>query len=57
MAVRFFNSDTWIKIGQPDLGSKMFYIDKETGKKIYGRVTGVDFGHKKGVKLKIKPYK
>jgi len=57
MAVRIFDSKTWRKIGQPDLGSKMFYINGETGKKVWGRVTEVNFGHKKGVKLKIKPFK
>jgi hypothetical protein len=57
MAVRIFNAETWRKIGQPDLGSKMFYINGVTGKKVWGSVTEVDFGHKKGVKLKIKPFK
>jgi ribosomal protein L35AE/L33A len=56
MAVRIFDSETWRKIGQPDLGSKMFYIDKSTGKKVWGSVTEVQFGHKKGVKLKIKKF-
>jgi len=55
MAVRIFDSETWRKIGQPDLGSKMFYI--KNGKKVWGSVTEVQFGHKKGVKLKIKPFK
>jgi ribosomal protein L35AE/L33A len=56
MAVRIFDSETWRKIGQPDLGSKMFYIDKSTGKKVWGSVTEVQFGYKKGVKLKIKKF-
>ena len=33
MPVRIFDSETWIKIGQPDLGSKMFYVDKVISKK------------------------
>jgi len=57
MAVRIFDSETWSKIGQPDLGSKMFYINKSTNKKVWGSVTEVNFGHKKGIKLKIKPFK
>lgn len=57
MAIRVFNSETWRKIGQPDVGSKMFYINQKTGKKVYGTVVMVNFGHKKGVQLKIKPNK
>jgi len=57
MAVRIFDSETWRKIGQPDLGSKMFYINKSTGKRVWGKVESVQFGHKKGIKLKIKPFK
>jgi hypothetical protein len=53
--IRVFDAPTWRKIGQPDLGSKMYYI--LNGKKIWGVVTSIDYGHKKGVKLKIKPFK
>ncbi len=57
MARRIFNTETWVKIGQPDLGSKMFYTNRKTGQKIWGVVTEINHGHKKGVALKIKPYK
>lgn len=57
MATRIFDSQTWVKIGQPDLGSKMFYIDKTTNKKVFGKVTSINFGHKKGVEIKITPFK
>ncbi len=53
MAVRIFNAETWNKIGQPDIGSKMFYVNKSTGKKVWGIVTELQFTNK-GVKLKIK---
>jgi ribosomal protein L35AE/L33A len=54
MATRIFDSKTWRDIGQPDLGSRMFFKDRKTGKKIWGTVVSVEFGHKLGVKLKIK---
>ena len=55
MATRTFTSEVWRKIGQPDLGSKMFYIDGKTGKKVWGHVTEVDF-KSNGIKLKIKKF-
>lgn len=57
MAVRIYDANTWRKIGQPDLGSKMFYINRKTNKKIWGEVTSIQHGHKKGIKLTIKPFK
>lgn len=57
MAKRIFSAEIWKKIGQPDLGSKMFYFNGQTGKKVWGEVTEIDYGHKRGVALKIKPYK
>lgn len=57
MAKRIFDSKTYAKIGRPDLGSKMFYIDKATSKKVYGFVSEINLGHKKGVMIKIKPFK
>lgn len=54
MAKRVFDSTTWIKIGQPDIGSRMFYINRKTGKKVWGVVTEINYGHKKGIELKIK---
>ena len=55
MAKRIFDATTWVKIGQPDLGSKMYFI--ENGKKIWGKVIYVNYGHKKGIELKIKRFK
>lgn len=57
MARRIFDAETWRKIGQPDLNSKMYYIDGQTGKKVWGRVTEINYGHKRGVELKIKKFK
>jgi len=57
MARRIFNTETWRKIGQPDLNSKMFYWNKETGKKIFGFVTAINYGHKRGVEITIKALK
>ena len=57
MAVRYFDYKTYEKIGRPDLNSKIFYINKETNEKVYGYVSQVEYGNKRGVKLKIKPYK
>jgi ribosomal protein L35AE/L33A len=57
MAVRIFDVETWRKLGQPGLNSKMYYINKSTGKKVWGLVSEIQHGHKKGVKLKIKPFK
>jgi len=54
MPIKIFDAPTWIKIGQPDLGSRMYWIDKKTKKRIYGKVTSIQFGHKKGIKLTIK---
>jgi hypothetical protein len=56
MAVRIFSAENWRKIGKPDLGSKMFYINGKTKKKVYGSVTEINFGHKRGVKIIIKKY-
>ena len=57
MARRIFDAETWRKIGQPDLNSKMYYIDGQTGKKVWGRVTEINYGHKRGVELRIKKFK
>ena len=54
MAKRVFNIETWSKIGKPDIGSTMFYINKETGKKVWGTVVESNFGHQNGIELKIK---
>ena len=55
MARRVFDSETWIKIGQPDLNSKLFFKDKN-GNKIWGVVTMINYSHKKGVELNIQPF-
>jgi hypothetical protein len=57
MATKIFDSETWNKLGRPDLNSKMYYINKSTGEKVYGYVSEINYGHKKGIKLKIKPFK
>ena len=57
MAVRIFDNETWIKIGSPALGSRMFYFDKTTKEKVWGFIAKVYYNHKRGVKIKIKPYK
>ena len=56
MAKRVFTPEIWRKIGQPDLNSKMFFI-AQNGKKIWGRVTMVNFGHRKGIELNITPFR
>jgi membrane protease subunit (stomatin/prohibitin family) len=56
MATRIFDAETWRKLGQPDLNSKMYYINKSTGKKVWGTVIAVNYGHKRGVQLRIKPF-
>jgi len=57
MAKRVFNSETYEKIGSPTLGAKMFYINGKTKNKVWGKVVEINYGHKRGVELKIKPYK
>jgi hypothetical protein len=55
MAKRIFDTETWIKLGQPDLNSKMYYI--VNGKKVWGQVIAINYGHKKGVELTIRRFK
>lgn len=57
MATRIFDTETWRKLGQPDLDSKMYYINKSTGKKVWGFVSAIYYGHKKGIKITITPFK
>lgn len=52
---RVFDANTWKKIGQPDIGSKMFF--KQGDKKIWGIVDAINYGHKKGVAISIRPFK
>ncbi len=55
MPKKIFDTETWKKLGHPDLGSKMYFVEK--GKKIWGEVVSIHYGHKKGVELKIKRFK
>lgn len=48
-----FDANTWKKIGQPDIGCKMFL--KRGKKKIWGIVESINYGHKKGVEISISP--
>lgn len=60
MAKRYFDSETYNKLGQPDLGSKMYFI--RNGKKVWGVVVSVHFTgekskHKGKIELGIAPFK
>jgi hypothetical protein len=57
MAIRTFDEETYARIGRPDIGHKMFYINKRTNKRVYGNVTELQYLHKNRVRLKIKPFK
>ena len=59
MLKRKFNKETYIKIGSPDLGSKIYFM--KSGKKIYGTVSLLSFNGFKGAKnelvlLGLEPY-
>jgi hypothetical protein len=47
MAVRIFDVETWRKLRQPDLNSKMYYINKSTGKKFAVLLVKYNMGIKK----------
>lgn len=51
------NTERWKKAGQPDLDSIIYLRDRKTSKKVYFMVVGIDYGHKKGVKLWLKKLK
>lgn len=51
---RFFDTETWKNIGQPDIGSRMFFTLKNN-KKVFGTVNSIDYGSKKGIKISIIP--
>jgi hypothetical protein len=60
MAKRYFDSETYNKLGQPDLGSRMYIM--QNGNKVWGRVVSVNFTgdkskHKGKIELKIAPFK
>jgi hypothetical protein len=52
-----FTNEAWIKMGQPDLGSKIYLRDKKTSEKVYYDVVMVDFGNRKGIKMNLKKLK
>ena len=52
---KIFDTNTWVKLGQPDLNSKMYFVRDK--KKVWGIVTQIHYGHRKGVMLKITPFK
>ena len=59
MIKRYFDSETYKKLGQPDLGSKMYFIRNR--KKIWGivvsiRFTGDKSKHKGKIEIKIAPF-
>jgi hypothetical protein len=56
MAVKIFDADTWLKLCRPDLNSKLYYR-KKSGEKVWGIVTSINYGHKKGIQLTITPFK
>ena len=46
-------TERWRAMGQPDLGSKIYLRDRKTSKKNYFEVISIDYGHKKGIKLRL----
>lgn len=54
--IRTYDSETWVKIGQPDLGSKMF-MKKKNGEKVWGSVSSIDYSYKGKVRIGIDPFK
>ncbi len=60
MLKRKFDSETYAKMGQPDLGSKIYFM--KAGKKIWGTVSLLSFVGFKGAKnglilLGLEPFK
>lgn len=60
MAKRYFDSEAYNKLGQPDLGAKMYFMQNR--KKIWGQVVSVRFTgekskHKGKIELGIAPFK
>jgi len=48
MIKRKFDTNTYKKLGQPDLGSNMYFI--KSGKKVWGKVCLLSFSGFKGAK-------
>lgn len=38
---------------QPDLDSVIYLRNKKDSKKVYFKVIGIDYGHKKGIKMNL----
>ena len=57
MVTRLFDVATYKRIGSPGLNCKVYYFNKKTGVKCYGRVAGINYNCKKKIKLSIKPLK
>ena len=60
MIKRYFDNETYTKLGQPDLGCKMFAI--KSGKKIWGTIASIKYmgnksKHKGKIELGISPFK
>lgn len=45
--------ERYVKMGQPDLNSIIYLLDRKKSKKVYFQVVGIQFGHKKGIKLSL----
>jgi len=60
MLKRKFDSETYSKMGHPDLGSKIYFM--RAGKKVWGKVSLLSFSGFKGAKnglilLGLEPFK
>ena len=47
------STERWIKMHQPDLDSVIYLRNKKDSKKVYFKVIGIDYGHKKGIKMNL----
>lgn len=60
MLKRYYDSETYNKMGRPDLGTKCYFM--KGGKKIYGIIVLINFTSEKGkhngkILLGLQPYK
>jgi len=60
MLKRYFDSETYAKMGHPDLGQKIYFM--RAGKKVWGRVALLHFTSDKGkhkgkIELGLEPFK
>lgn len=52
-----YTKELWNKLGNPDIGSFLYYYDKRMGKRMYGYVEDIQYC-RKGIKLGIRvPYR